>query len=177
MKAEAIENVRTAVRQLEFAIKLLSYCELGNINPADFDLPHAGAVSLGEGNFSDTDSIERAANIGVLIAMGAAALVLEDAFESAGIKADLKANDDIGQLRILVRMIRCAYAHSFADPRWKVRGDYCRTLDFDLNGTHILIDLQKLHGQPIKLEDHIEDYPNGLSRICEKSLQVITAAP
>ena len=34
---EAVEDVEIGFRQLEFAIKLLSYCELGKINPAEFE--------------------------------------------------------------------------------------------------------------------------------------------
>jgi len=37
---EAIEDVDIGFRQLEFAIKLLSFCELGKINPCEFDSDH-----------------------------------------------------------------------------------------------------------------------------------------
>jgi hypothetical protein len=177
MKAGAIENIHIAFRQLEFAIKLLSYCECGHINPSDFDLPHSGVISFGAGIFSDTDSIERAANIGVLTAVGVSAMVLDKAFESAGIKVDPKANDDIGQLRTLVYMIRCAYAHGFADPRWKVGKSYYRTLNFGFYDTRILIDLTKLDGQRLDYIHHIGDYPDVLFRIRDKSLEIITATP
>jgi hypothetical protein len=74
-------------------------------------------------------------------------------------------------------MIRCAYAHGFADPRWEVRGGYCRTLDFDLYGTRILMDLTKLDGQRLDYIRHIGDYPDVLFRIRDKSLEIITATP
>jgi hypothetical protein len=37
---EAIEDVEIGFRQLEFAIKLLSFRELGKINPREFDSDH-----------------------------------------------------------------------------------------------------------------------------------------
>ena len=37
---DALDDVDIAFRQLEFAIKLLSFCELGNIKPSDFDTDH-----------------------------------------------------------------------------------------------------------------------------------------
>jgi hypothetical protein len=75
---EALEDVEIGFRQLEFAIKLLSYCELGNIRPADFDTDHLvmledGSLKFPRGKFNTGDrsgwkspvdrlgSIERAA--------------------------------------------------------------------------------------------------------------------
>ncbi|GAB6269292.1 MAG: hypothetical protein STSR0002_20340 [Smithella sp.] len=46
--SEALEDVEIAFRQLEFAIKLRSYCELGNIRPQEFDTDHT--VILENGN-------------------------------------------------------------------------------------------------------------------------------
>jgi hypothetical protein len=60
---------------LEFAIKLFSFCELGNINPKDFDTDHVVLLEGGNnlhfppGQFSDQDSLNRAANISVLLAL------------------------------------------------------------------------------------------------------------
>jgi hypothetical protein len=89
----ALDDVDIAFRQLEFAVKLLSFCELGNIKPSDFDTDHI--VLLGRerlnfprGKFNDADSIIRAAGTSVLIAFSASVLVLDDAFQAAGMKAD-----------------------------------------------------------------------------------------
>ena len=78
---EALEDIEIAFRQLEFAIKLLSFCEFGNINPADFDTDHVvllegGNLHFPTGQFSDQDSLTRAASISVLLAFSASVLVL-----------------------------------------------------------------------------------------------------
>jgi hypothetical protein len=78
---EALIDVDIAFRQLEFSIKLLSYCELGLINPSDFDTDHI--VDLGperlrfpSGKFSDQASLEQAAGTslfaGAVIELGGA---------------------------------------------------------------------------------------------------------
>jgi hypothetical protein len=63
---DALDDVDIAFRQLEFAIKLLSFCELGNINPSDFDTDHivflgTERLNFPRGKFNDRDSIIKAA--------------------------------------------------------------------------------------------------------------------
>jgi hypothetical protein len=150
---DALADVNIGFRQLEFAIKLLSFCELGNITPSDFDTDHV--VILGNetlkfprGKFNDADSIIKAAGTSVLIAFSASVLVLDDAFQAAGMNPDPEAvgNND-AQLRTLIYMVRNAQAHGIADPRWKVHGKYSRTLNVKLEGTSISLDLSTLNGQ------------------------------
>ena len=76
---EALEDIDITFRQLEFAIKLLSFCEMGNINPKDFDTDHVilldgGNLRFPPGQFSDQESLNRAASISVLLAFGALCL-------------------------------------------------------------------------------------------------------
>jgi hypothetical protein len=120
---EAIEDVEIGFRQLEFAIQLLLYIELGKVNPSDFDTDHL--VQLGTGNlhfpsvnFQSQDALVRAASINVVIAFSATTLVLDQAFDAIGMKSDFLATDGAGKLRFLVYMVRCAYAHGFAYPHW-----------------------------------------------------------
>ena len=47
----------------------------------------------------------------------------------AGIKNDPDARDNLGQLRMLIYMCRCAFAHNVLYPEWEVRGKYERRLD------------------------------------------------
>ncbi len=42
--AEALDDVEIAIRQFEFTIKLLSYCELGHIKPEELDTDHVIAL-------------------------------------------------------------------------------------------------------------------------------------
>lgn len=175
---DALDDLDIAFRQLEFTIKLLSYCELGHINPADFDTDHL--VALGDerlhfpsGNFPDRISLERAAGTSVLIAMSASALVLDDAFTAFGMKPNAEAADNVGQLRALVYMVRCAYAHGIAAPLWEVRGKYLRNLAIDLNGVPLSLDLRPLNGQPFHI-DQIGGYANWY-RMRNASLRIFEA--
>jgi len=58
---DALDDVEIAFRQLEFAIKLLSFRELGNIKPSDFDTDHivflGNEISLGESSTILTASL------------------------------------------------------------------------------------------------------------------------
>ena len=44
-------------------------------------------------------------------------------------------------------MVRCAYAHGLADPKWEVRGGFRQVLEVDLPGKPLTLDLRKLHGR------------------------------
>jgi hypothetical protein len=155
---EVLEDIDIVFRQLEFAIKLLSFAELENIDPKAFDTDHVvmlerGSLHFPAKHFSDTDSIIQAANIFVLIAFSASALVLDKGFEVIGMKRDPEARDNVGRLRALTYMIRCAQAHSVSDPRWEVRGEFARVLTVDLgDGDPISLDLTQLHGQRFHID-------------------------
>lgn len=153
-----LEDIDIVFRQLEFAIKLLSFAELENIDPKAFDTDHVvmlerGSLHFPAKHFGDSDSIIRAANISVLIAFSASVLVLDKGFEVIGVKRDPEASDNIGRLRALIYMIRCAQAHSIADPRWEVRGKFARVLTVDLDDSDpITLDLTHLHGQRFHID-------------------------
>jgi hypothetical protein len=177
---DALEDVEIGFRQLEFTIKLLSFCELGNISPSAFDTDHL--VQLEQGNlkfpsrhFSTADDLNRAASISVVIAFSASILVLDQAFDAAGVKANPDATDNIGQLRLLVHMVRCAHAHRIADPHWEVRGKYARTLSVDVDGVTISLDLRSLHGQAFDIDRHLGGYVNWY-RIRNAVVQTLSTA-
>ena len=174
----ALDDVEIAFRQLEFTIKLLSFCELGNVKPSDFDTDHL--VLLGSerlyfprGKFNDADSIIKAAGTCVLVAFSASVLVLDDAFQAAGMKPDSEAVGNDKQLRTLIYMARCAYAHGIADPRWEVRGKYCHTLSVNLGSTTISLDLTSLHGQSFVV-DQLGGYANWY-RIRDAAVRLLSA--
>ena len=151
-------------RQLEFAIKLLSYIELDKINPPDFDSDHLVQLSTGNlhfpsGNFQSTDSLIKAASLNVVIAFSATTLVLDQAFDAIGMKHDFLMIDDDGKLRLLVYMVRCAYAHGFAYPRWNVTNKKACVLTVNIDGQTIKLDLPRLHGQVFQI-DQIGGYEN-----------------
>ncbi len=180
---EALEDVEIGFRQLEFAIKLLSYCELENIKPADFDTDHLvqlpdGNLRFPSGSFATTDDLVRAASIGVVLAFGASTLVLDQAFEAAGVRSNADATDNTSQLRLLVYMVRCAHAHGIADPRWDVRGRKARKVTVQLDGTTLTLDLAALNGQPFNIDRDLGGYANWylIRRIAVQSLSTANAA-
>ncbi len=177
---EALEDVEIGFRQLEFTIKLLSFCELGNVSPSAFDSDHLvqlrrGSLRFPSGHFSTADDLNRAASIAVVTAFSASALVLDQAFDAVGMKANPEATDNVGQLRVLVYMVRCAHAHRIADPHWEVRGKYARTLNVHVGDVTISLDLRPLHGQAFDIERDIGGYVNWY-RIRDTVVQALSAA-
>lgn len=149
---EALEDVRIAFLQVEYAIKMLTYVEEGNIAPTVFDTDHTillpnGNLGFPIGHFSDPDNLIRAANVSVSLALGASALTLDKAFEVAGIQRDPLSEDDLIKMRTLVYMVRCAYAHGIAEPRWEVRGRNKQKMSVNVRSVEIELDLDALHGE------------------------------
>jgi hypothetical protein len=98
--------------------------------------------------------------------------VLDEAFEAAGIKPDPDVTENDGQLRILIFMVRCAYAHGIGTPCWAVRGKYCRTLNVNLGSACIYLDLRTKNGQGFDV-DQIGGYSNWY-RIRDGALRLLT---
>ncbi len=126
---DALVDVGIAFLQVEFSIKLLSYCEFDRIRPAEFDthqvvLLEQENLAFPTGRFSTQEDIVRAAMVAVSLALAGSALTLDKAWDIAGIRPDPHSADGTVKLRTLVHMVRCAYAHGVADPKWEVRGDY-----------------------------------------------------
>ena len=156
--SEAFEDIDVAFLQLEFSIKLLTFCELEKIDPAEFDtdltvLLDDGNLPYPSGHFSDPGNIVRSAGVSVSLAAGASAFVLDKVWEVAGIAPDPAAEDPSAQLRTVVYMVRCAYAHGIAEPRWEVRGDFRRVFELRLANGPVALDLRALHGRHFDFDD------------------------
>lgn len=161
---EALEDIDIAFKQLEFTIKLLSFCDSGKINPEDFDTDHlvmleGGSLSLPARHFRNTDSLVRAARISVLLAFSASVLVLDKGFEVIGMEPNPESNDNVVKLRTLIYMVRCAQAHGIAEPIWEAHGKFARDLTVDLYGSTISLNLQTLSGKAFNI-DQLGGYQN-----------------
>lgn len=149
---DALMDVDIAFQQVEFSIKLLSYCELDRIHPAEFDT-HQVVLLEGEnltfptGRFSTQQEIVRASMVAVQLALAGSALTLDQVWDVAGIRPDPGSPEREVKLRTLVYMVRCAYAHGVADPRWEVRRGYRQVLELDLANTPMRVDFRALHGR------------------------------
>jgi hypothetical protein len=151
--ALALADVEYAFLHLEFAIKLMCYCESGHLDIGKFDtdvtiLLDKGNVGFPQGNFATPESVVHAAQANVGVAFGVSAVALDSLFEAAGIPKQIKSRAPIDELRTFVYMVRCAFAHNFADPRWQASGpDFARLFALNLGSSVVLVDLSSLHGQ------------------------------
>jgi len=141
-----------------------SNIEFGKINPTDFDSDqivqlNTGNLHFPSINFQTRDALIRAASINVIMAFSTTTLVLDQAFDAIEMKHNFQATDDAGKLRLLVYMVRCAYAHGIAYPRWNVTNKKARVLTVNVEGQTITLDLPRLHGQVFNVSN-IGGYEN-----------------
>ena len=155
----AVQDAQTAFRNLEFAIKLLSHCELKKLDAASFDSEHTTRLREGDivfpiGNFSTNEQLVTAASISVLVAFSVTVLALDQAFDAAGIGRDPGSSDNLERLRVLVYMMRNAVAHCIAAPVWLVnKPKYQVKLRASVTDGEIEIDLPSLNGKEFLVED------------------------
>lgn len=165
--AEALADVEHAFRHLEFAIKLMCYSEGGHLDLETFDadtmiLLNTESVGFSDKHFSSNEAVIPASQALVGMAFGTSAMVLEAAFEVAGLSRKPKSRLPSDELRTLVYMVRCAFAHNPAFPLWEARGpEHARIVSVVLQGSPFSIDLSSLHGQPFDYE-HIGGFANWL---------------
>ncbi len=161
----ALVDVEHAFQHLEFAIRLMCYCEQGHLDLAQFDsdvtiLLERENVSFPSGLFTSQEGAIRAAQANVGVCFGASAIVLDAAFDAAGIRRQPQLREPADELRTLVYMIRCAFGHNPAFPVWDARGnDFCRELSLSINSLNLSVDLGALHGRSFEYE-HIGGFAN-----------------
>lgn len=149
----AIADVENAFRQLEFAVKLMCYCELDHLDRAVFDTDvivrlETENVHFPTGNFETHESVVLASRIQVSVAFGVSAIALDAAYEATGVRMNIQSRAPVDDLRVFVHMVRCAYAHNMALPCWEVHGkDYERTFALPLEDSIATVDLRTRNGQ------------------------------
>jgi hypothetical protein len=167
------EQVEQAFLHFCWTIKLNSYLNIyPPANKVDFDSPISvldptDPFHLPGDQFNTDDDIHLGAENCVLLSVGALFLALDTALDQADIKNDPSALDSFGQLRILIYMSRCAFAHNVLAPHWEVHGKYCRKLSITIPEVNLQLDLNQLSGrlfeikqiggysQLIKMKDYI----------------------
>jgi len=162
---DAFEDIRIAFLQVEFAIKLLDFCEAGKLDPQEFDTSllikgKSANLDLPQGSFSDMNSMVKAANVMVLSSIGTSAIILNKAWEVSGIRLTGKPESKEDKLRTVIYMVRCAFAHSPADPKWRVKEKYRKLYQLNLANRTLSFDLRDLDGLPFKFLKTFEDYGN-----------------
>lgn len=164
MREFALLDVEQAFKQLEFAIKFMCYCERGDLDKRKFDsditiLLDEENIRFPGGSFQSVQDIIIASKINVGICFGASAIVLDGLFEAVGIKPNPRSQNHKDELRTLVYMVRCAFAHNIAKPCWEARGDYARNIQLNLGKRELSINMVTLHGKDFDYS-HIGGFAN-----------------
>ncbi|GJL93555.1 hypothetical protein [Hyphococcus sp.] len=152
------ERLDQAALEIEFAIKLLSYFEKGLVQKQEFDcetvvLLNGGSITFENGGFHTPDDLVLGAQNAWSHAASSAALAMEAALTDHGIQANARDVSPQGQMRTLVYMIRCAFAHDSQTPKWEARGAYEQILKFELRGQDVRVDVGALNGRPFDFAD------------------------
>lgn len=168
-----IEQVEQSFLQLCWSIKMDSYLQLHPpAEKVDFDNPiivtdPTDRLHLPGNQFNTIEDIHIGAENSIRLSLAALFLALDTALEKAGILNNPRAQDSFGQLRTLIYMCRCAYAHNVLAPTWEAHSDYARQLLIKLPGISIELDLKKMNGtafeikqiggyaQLLRIKDHI----------------------
>lgn len=146
----ALDDIDQAFLHLEFCIKLMCYCELDYIDRKIFDsditvLLESNNVGFPNQNFQSLNSVIVASQIQVGVAFGVTAIVLDAACEIVGLKRNFDSRLPKDELRMLIYMVRNAFAHNVLAPRWKIQGkDFRRIFNLSFEGKQVSIDLSNL---------------------------------
>lgn len=147
----AIRDVEQSFLQLEFSVKMMVYANRGFIDLEKFD---TDLLILEQENdflyqpyFKDKDLIILASQINVASALGISAIILNDAFVQAKIENKPDSNLEDDQIRTFVYMVRCAFAHNFAKPTWKIKKCNQKRYIFNFKNSKLDINLSELDGK------------------------------
>lgn len=159
-KIVGIENAlwiaKQAIRHLEYAIRLESYCnrdpKAGSITQflAEFNLDLS--CDLPEGfvgyytSFTEKELIKHS-KMAISIALGVSAQALNNAYEKAGIKLSIPPKNTVGTIRFYINQIRNIFQHSIGEPVWDIHPKKQITIELVINNSKLPIDFKTLHGK------------------------------
>jgi hypothetical protein len=152
----ALEKIDQAFLQLSFSIKIMAYIELGRVSKDDLDqemhvrLPRKDLI-LKKDMFNTPDDIILAAQNAYVITLGFSAIALDTILDESGFTR-AAAPDNVRDLRDLIYMVRCAFAHDMMHPQWVARGPFARTLRVYLPHWTIVVDAAALNGKVFDLD-------------------------
>ena len=171
------ETIEQAFLQLAFAVKLVTYAELGKFSRPEFDTDvliklERRNLPLRGGTFHSDDDIVLAAQNNFVLTLGFTVIVLDRALSEAGYASNLDGASPNRDLRALIYMVRCAFAHDMMNPRWEARGPFARELHVTLPSGVLLIDARALNEQPFDIS-HVGGY-EGYWEIKEEIARMIS---
>jgi len=135
MEPESLDDfigyLHTAVKQFEFSLKLWHYLQEHPINLEEFDISltveeGASRIVMSEGTFSNYDELVVASENVTSMCFGSIAIVLWKTIEHVGYKLPSVIELDKDDVACLIYMIRCAFAHDMARPRWNIKKEKYR---------------------------------------------------
>lgn len=136
----------SAIKQFEFSLKLWHYLQEYPIQLKDFDIPltieeGASRIVMSEGTFTGYGELIVASENITSMCFGSIAIVLWKAIQHADYVLPKSITQEKDELASLVYMIRCAFAHDMAKPRWNIKKEkYNRKYRI---GSHIISLIEK----------------------------------
>ncbi len=87
--------------------------------------------------------------------MGNCSIILDEALDGKfGDKPKQFSDSDLDQLRAIIYMMRCAFAHTPTLPRWDIRQGSKYDKEFHIKEINMTIDGRKLDGKKLSIKDH-----------------------
>lgn len=150
--SDAIQDIEIAFHQVEYCLKASAYWDRDEFTVDKFETDLTVRLPEGDIHFptmqlSLLENIRKAAETSIVIAYGITALTLDQALESAEIQVDPNSSDEFDQLRCVIYLVRCAYAHRFAQPYWDVYRDKKKVYQYTVGEKHVTVDTNSLNGQ------------------------------
>ena len=153
----SVDKIDQAFLQFAFAIKLLTFFEMKKVDKQQFDVETTiilkrKNIHLKDNTFQLYDDLINAAVNNLNITLGATAIILDESLTSGGFKHSYADKSEQGQIRTLVYMIRCAFAHNMIEPMWEIRGGYLQTIKLNILNENIEVRLNELNGKPFSVD-------------------------
>lgn len=156
---DSVVRIDQAFLQLDFAVKLLQYIEDEKISKKEFDIAidvasRFGTLSFPQNSFHTYDDLIHAAQNNYMITLGFSAIAMDSSIDKNEWKNNPNDTSPDGQLRLLVYMVRCAFAHDMMTPVWNVKPNNFKTIPIYIGSQVHHVDLKALNGTRFE-DDHI----------------------
>ena len=145
---------------LAYAVKNLTYTEQHKIDKGHFDqniqvnLPGGVVQPFPSGMFNTYDDLILAAGNSYQMTMGFTSIVIDTALSDFGLARDLPVGHQHRDLRALVYMIRCAFAHNMMFPKWHISSPaFKRVMTVPIYGGHVVVDTTNIHDKSLHEDD------------------------
>lgn len=170
------QDVEYAFRVLELALRTKGCLESEIIDPSRFGakieiVDTSETIIFSDSYFLNRENAVLVASFNVGVAFGASAIALDNLFEAIRGQRNAASNDPADVLWCLAYAVRNAFAHGIANPVWRVRKRYCKTLTVELYGARLEVDLRELNGKEFCYE-HIGGLGNWW-RIKERAFELL----